>query len=184
MQGHIRKRVHTTKDGRTTTNWYVVVELPRSEEGKRRQKWHGGFATRREAEATRARLIHELNTGSYIEPHAVTLSKWVSDWWLPTTKTRVKPSTLDSYRRNLDLHALPPPWQSTVPLHHPCDAERPLLKASGEWQQGAEGWAQPKDRPLHPHNPPQSARGRCRCRDDRCQCSRAGEATPTSCHRC
>ncbi len=107
MQGHIRKRVHTTKDGRTTTNWYVVVELPRSEEGKRRQKWHGGFATRREAEATRARLIHELNTGSYIEPHAVTLSKWVSDWWLPTTKTRVKPSTLDSYRRNLELHALP-----------------------------------------------------------------------------
>ena len=24
MQGHIRKRVHTCKDGKQTTHWYVV----------------------------------------------------------------------------------------------------------------------------------------------------------------
>ena len=107
MRGHIRKRVHATKDGRQTINWYVIIELPRGSSSKRRQKWHGGFATRREAEATRAKLVHEVNSGTYFEPRATTLSEWILNAWLPTTKTRVKPSTFDSYRRNLKLHVLP-----------------------------------------------------------------------------
>ncbi|MEX2375860.1 MAG: site-specific integrase [Dehalococcoidia bacterium] len=106
MRGHIRKRVHTTKNGRQTVTWYVVVELPRDENGKRRQKWHGGFGTRKEAEAARARLVHELNLGTYVEPNALTLSEWVREHWFPTVKSRVKPSTFDSYRRNLELHVL------------------------------------------------------------------------------
>jgi integrase len=107
MQGHIRKRSHTTKDGSQTTNWYVVIDLPRDADGKRRQKWHGGFRTRRAAEAARAKIVYELYTGTYVEPSAVTLSEWVRGQWLPTIQSRVKPSTFDSYRRNLDLHVLP-----------------------------------------------------------------------------
>ena len=107
MQGHIRKRVHTNRGGRKTTNWYVVIDLPRDTDEKRRQKWHGGFRTGREAEAARAKIIHEFNTGTYVEPNAVTLSEWVRDHWLPTMRSRVKPSTFDSYRRNLELHVLP-----------------------------------------------------------------------------
>lgn len=63
MQGHIHKRVRTTKDGRQTTTWYVVVELHRGSDGRRRQKWHGGFRTRKEAEAAKAKLVNEINTG-------------------------------------------------------------------------------------------------------------------------
>lgn len=107
MQGHIHKRVHTTKNGRHTTNWYVVIDLPRDTDGKRRQRWHGGFPTRREAEAARAKIIHEFNTGTYVEPNAVTVSEWIQNHWLPTMESRVKPSTFDSYRRNLELHVLP-----------------------------------------------------------------------------
>lgn len=51
MQGHIHRRVHTTVEGKETVNWYVIIDLPRNPNGKRRQKWHGGFRTRREAEA-------------------------------------------------------------------------------------------------------------------------------------
>ncbi|MDX1468940.1 MAG: site-specific integrase [Acidimicrobiia bacterium] len=107
MQGHIRKRVHTTKDGRQTVNWYVVIELPRGEDGKRRQKWNGGYKTRREAERVRAKLVTELASGSYVEPSQTTFGDWVADQWLPLTKTRVKPTTYDSYERNLRLHVLP-----------------------------------------------------------------------------
>lgn len=107
MQGHIRKRVHTSKNGRKTTNWYVVIDLPRDAEGKRRQKWHGSYRTRREAEAAQAKIVHEFNTGTYVEPNSITLSQWVKRYWLPTIQSRVKPSTFDSYRRNLDLHVLP-----------------------------------------------------------------------------
>jgi integrase len=107
MQGHIRKRTHTTTSGRTTVTWYVVIDLPRDTDGKRRQKWHGGYRTRREAEAARAKIVHDFNTGIYVEPSAITLTGWVRELWLPTVKSRVKPSTFDSYRRNLDLHVLP-----------------------------------------------------------------------------
>lgn len=107
MQGHIRKRVHTTKDGRQTVNWYVIIDLPRDSDGKRRQKWHGGFRTRKEAEAARAKIVHEFNSGTYVEPTSMTLEEWVRNHWLPTIETRVKPSTFDSYRRNMELHVLP-----------------------------------------------------------------------------
>jgi integrase len=107
MQGHIRKRIYRTLDGRQTINWYVVIDLPRRDDGKRRQKWHGGFRTRKEAEAARAKMIHEFNSGTYLEPQAITLEQWVGHHWLPTIKGRIKPSTFDSYRRNLELHVLP-----------------------------------------------------------------------------
>jgi len=106
MQGHIRKRSHTTKDGRRTVNWYVVVDMPRAGDGRRRQKWFGGYSTRREAEAARAKIVHDLNLGSFVEPSALTLAEWVREHWFPTVQSRVKPSTFDSYRRNLELHVL------------------------------------------------------------------------------
>jgi integrase len=106
MKGHIRKRIHRTRTGRETVNWYVVIDIGRSGDGKRRQKWHGGFRTRKEAEAARARLVHQFNTGTYVEPTTVTLREWTRKEWLPTVRARVKPSTFDSYRRNLELHVL------------------------------------------------------------------------------
>ena len=60
MKGHIHKRVHSTADGRTTTTWYVVVDAGRKADGKRRQKWHGGFRTRKEAEAEKSRAEAEV----------------------------------------------------------------------------------------------------------------------------
>ena len=107
MQGHIHKRVRATKDGRQTTSWYVVVELTRGADGRRRQKWHGGYRTRREAEVARAKLANDVHSGLYVEPSKVTLEDWVESSWLPTMRSQVKPSTWDSYMRNLRLHVLP-----------------------------------------------------------------------------
>ena len=107
MQGHIHKRVHSLADGRTTTNWYVVIELARDQSGRRRQKWHSGFRTRREAEVARAKLVNEVNTGVYADPSKVTLKEWATGSWLPTMKTRVKPTTWAGYDRMLRLHVFP-----------------------------------------------------------------------------
>lgn len=107
MRGHIHKRVRTNRAGNTTTLWYVVVDVGRDAEGRRRQKWHGGFATRREAEVARARLVNDLHTGSYVTPDRLTFSEWVRESWLPMIESRVKPSTFDSYQRNMKLHVLP-----------------------------------------------------------------------------
>jgi integrase len=121
MQGHIHKRNHTTKDGKDTTRWYVVLDVGIDGNGRRRQKWHGGFRTRREAEVARAKLVNDVHTGSYVVPGRVTLSDWIRESWLPMTETRVKPSTFDSYRRNMESHVLPqlgrkPLQQLTPPM--------------------------------------------------------------------
>lgn len=120
MQGHIHKRTHIGKDGKQTTRWYVVVDVGTSGDGRRRQKWHGGFRTRREAEIARAKLVDDLHTGSYVMPDRMTLADWVRDSWLPMTEGRVKPTTFHSYRRNLEIHVLPligsRPLQQLTPL--------------------------------------------------------------------
>jgi len=107
MQGHIRKRTHTTKAGRQTINWYVVVDNGRDETGKRRQKWHGSFRTRKEAEVARAKIVGDLHAGTYTEPTRITLDEWVIERWLPNVDTQVKPSTFESYARNMRHHVLP-----------------------------------------------------------------------------
>jgi hypothetical protein len=104
MQGHIHKRVRATKDGRQVGTWYVVVEMNRGPDGRRRQKWHGGFRTRKEAEAAKAKLVNDVHAGVYLEPTKTTLEEWVESSWLSTMRTQVKPSTWDSYMRNLRLH--------------------------------------------------------------------------------
>jgi integrase len=107
MQGHIHKRVRTDRHGKETTRWYVVLDLGFDEDGRRRQKWHGGFRTRREAEAARAQLVNDVNNGAYVIPGRTTLSEWIRDSWLRMTEPRVKPTTFHSYRQNLELHVIP-----------------------------------------------------------------------------
>ena len=107
MQGHIRKRTHTAKSGKETVNWYVVVDVGRTADGKRRQKWHGSFRTKREAEVARTKIVRDLHDGTYTMPTKLTLREWVEEKWLPTVGTQVKPSTFESYRRNMNHHVLP-----------------------------------------------------------------------------
>jgi integrase len=107
MRGHIHKRTRTNRAGKTTTLWYVVVDIGRDADGRRRQKWHGGYGTRREAEVARAKLVNDLHTGSYVTPDRLTLDEWVRESWLPLIESRIKPSTFYSYQRNMALHVLP-----------------------------------------------------------------------------
>jgi integrase len=107
MQGHIHKRVHTRRDGRQTTRWYVVVDVVPRPDGGRRQKWHGGFGTRREAEVVRARLVNDLHNHRYVIPARLTLAEWVHDSWLRMMQMQVKPTTFRGYRQVMESHVLP-----------------------------------------------------------------------------
>jgi len=107
MRGHIHRRERITKKGRKSILYYVVIELPRGDNGQRRQKWHGGFETKKAAEAVRARLVHELTTGFYVEPSSMFLSEWLLDYWLPVHKTRVKRTTHRAYRSAITHHINP-----------------------------------------------------------------------------
>ena len=49
--------------------WYVKIELdPDPATGQRRQKWHSGYNTKREAERARVDLLSKFDRGEYVEP--------------------------------------------------------------------------------------------------------------------
>jgi integrase len=87
--------------------WYVKVELdPEAATGNRRQKWHSGYRTRREAERARIELLSKLDRGEYVEPSQQSVAQFLTEW-LQTIEPTVRPSTFDSYRRNVSLHVIP-----------------------------------------------------------------------------
>jgi len=107
MRGHVHKRQWKGRGGKTQVLWYAVVDVGTGEDGKRKQKWHGGFKTRREAEVALSEIVRSLEMQTYISPQRVTLAEFVRNDWVPMMQTQVKKSTWDSYRRNLENHVLP-----------------------------------------------------------------------------
>jgi integrase len=88
MKGHIRER--------SPGHWAIVVDVRDPKTGKRRRKWHSFRGTKRGAQAEVTRLIHELNTGSYVEPSKVTMAALL-DRWLDDVRTRVTHKTHERY---------------------------------------------------------------------------------------
>lgn len=97
MRGHVRKRGGT---------WAVVVDLGQDDKGRRRQKWHSGYRTRRDAAHALTDILARLDTRSYVEPSKQTVSQYLSEW-LSAIRTTVGPGTWRSYRTNIEGHVLP-----------------------------------------------------------------------------
>jgi integrase len=89
------------------SNYSVVVELDRDPiTGKRRQKWHSGYRTKKDAERALTELLTAKDSGAYIELTKETFGQF-SPVWLLAIKPTLRPSTHYSYERNLKLHVLP-----------------------------------------------------------------------------
>jgi integrase len=87
--------------------WYVKIELdPDPATGRRRQKWHSGYRTRREAERARVDLLSKLDRGEYVEPSHQDLADFLVEW-LRAIEPTVRSSTHDSYSRNMRNHVIP-----------------------------------------------------------------------------
>jgi hypothetical protein len=79
--------------------WYVKIELdPDPLTGRRHQKWHSGYRTKKDAERARTDLLSKLDRGEYVEPSQQTVGAFLVDW-LAAIEPTVRPSTFDSYSR-------------------------------------------------------------------------------------
>ena len=88
MRGHVRREGNA---------WYVIVDLPRDPvTGKRKQKWHSGFKTRKDAERALTDILSRLDQGTYVAPTKQTVAQYL-DEWLPAVKSTVRPSTYSTY---------------------------------------------------------------------------------------
>jgi hypothetical protein len=84
---------------------YVVV-IDTAVPGERRRQAKRRFDTYREARAWLSQTRTELAEQRFVTPAKTTLEQWIGQW-APVLRTRVRPSTADSYERNLRLHVLP-----------------------------------------------------------------------------
>lgn len=82
--------------------------------GRERRRWHPAGTDRAQAEALAARLAAEHGgDGRRVGP---TLGVYLTRDWLPTKRLALRPSTWDSYRRNIELHVLPD--LGRIPIRH------------------------------------------------------------------
>lgn len=87
--------------------WYVVLDLPRDGTARRKQKWHSGYAGKREAERALAALLAASYDGTYVMPTKLTVGQYLLERWLPAASTTVRATTLVGYRRHIDLYLAP-----------------------------------------------------------------------------
>ena len=100
MRGSVYKR-----EGRKT--WSVIVELERDHNGKRKQEWHNGYRTKREAERKLTEIMGRLDRSEHVSPSKLTVAMFLRDEWLPSIRTTIRPSTFSVYRAIINGHVIP-----------------------------------------------------------------------------
>ena len=113
MTGSIKKR--------SKNSWTIIIYLGRdSKTNKKRQKWYTVTGTKRDAEREKTRLLHELETGQYVEPSRMTVSEYLQKW-LDHAKNKVNPKTHERYEQLISNNLVPQiggiPLAKLQPLH-------------------------------------------------------------------
>jgi integrase len=97
MSGTVRKRGST---------WSVIYDEGRDDTGRRVQRWKGGYATKRDAEAALTAFRYSMQAGDYVRPTADTFGAFL-DGWLETVEPQLRPSTFASYTMIVARHVKP-----------------------------------------------------------------------------
>jgi integrase len=88
MRGHIRER----SPGR----WAIVLDVRDPASGKRKRRWYSFAGTKREAQKECARLITEMERGTYVEPTRETVANFL-ERWIEHMQGQVSPRSHERY---------------------------------------------------------------------------------------
>jgi len=101
MRGRIIKR-------KGSSNYTIVLQLGLDmESGKRGQQWISAGPSKREAEKQMAKLIHELDNGSYIKPDKTTVANYLEGWLKDYVWPSLSPRTAEGYESIVRCHLIP-----------------------------------------------------------------------------
>jgi integrase len=83
-------------------------------------------------------LLENLRTDEYVEPARLTLADYLRDEWLPPVRHRLRFSTYDAYRRNIERHVIPRLGRIRLQKLRPADLTRfySELVTSGRGERG------------------------------------------------
>jgi integrase len=104
MRGHIRQRGN---------GFVIIVDYGRDEAGHRKQRWHSGYATRKEAEVGLTKLLAAKDNGERPEeaPAKLTYAAYLKNVWVPYLADRVqtgnmRASAYDTYAALVARHII------------------------------------------------------------------------------
>jgi integrase len=75
--------------------------------GKERRRWHPGGPRRSDAEKLLTDLVKRANDGHTTPADKISFGEYLTEKWLPIQRAQLRPSTFDSYRRNVENHVVP-----------------------------------------------------------------------------
>jgi hypothetical protein len=84
--------------------WAIILDVGTG--AKRKQKWHSFKGTKRQAQVECARLISEMQNGSYVAPTKVTMAQYF-DKWLTHIEPNVSRRTHERYKQLLTKNLAP-----------------------------------------------------------------------------
>ena len=98
-------RGYTVKKGK---QYYAVIyEGIDPATGRERRRWIPAGSRKGDAEKLLNGLVRRANAGELAAADRITLGDYLTSRWLPTQRSQLRPSTFDSYERNLKLHVMP-----------------------------------------------------------------------------
>jgi integrase len=130
-------RGYTAKKG---NRYYAVIyEGVDPATGKERRRWYPAGTRKADAERLVTELMKRKNDGEYRPPDRITVGSYLTDKWLPAKRAQLRPSTYDSYRRNIDRHVIPALGRIPLQRLTPEDLDAlytALAEGHGEEQRG------------------------------------------------
>ncbi|MCB0951168.1 MAG: site-specific integrase [Microthrixaceae bacterium] len=98
-------RGYVTKKGK---KYYAVIyDGIDPATGKEKRRWVAAGSRRDDADKLVTELTKRSHRGETVVSEKLTLGQYLTTRWLPVQETRLRASTYDSYRRNIDLHVIP-----------------------------------------------------------------------------
>src|SRR6516165_4805715 len=89
MKGHLTER--------SPGHWAIVLAVRDPATGQSKRKWCSFKGTKREAQLERARLIHEIASGGYVEPSKQTFGQYFAEWLRDWAPMKAGPKCLERY---------------------------------------------------------------------------------------
>ncbi len=87
--------------------WTYIVYVPDHETGKTKQKWFGGYPTRKEALDALQTMRAQIKLGQLHLPSKETVESYIRRWFNDIHRPTIKPGTARGYEVNIRVHIVP-----------------------------------------------------------------------------
>ena len=146
-----RKR-YWTRDGRL--KHCPRCHGPLEDRLERRQEFHSGYATKKEAENELAKVAGALASGTHIEASRLLVDDFLREHWLPAIRPTIRATTFLSYQGHIDNYLSPTlgriPLQQLSPAHINAFYAKLLTEGRKNWLATTKKKTEKEKKPLAP----------------------------------